>query len=453
MVKKLSTIACLTILLGLSGCGPSAEPTTPPPQAVPATTATTVTAEAPTTATAVTETVTEEPITTPITPTLPTVPPVITLTLWTAEPFSPAQADASGQILGQQIEAFSAAHPDVVVEYVLKKPYGKGGILNFLLTTSEAVPAAMPDLVAMDTIELKEAAQAGLLQPLDELISAELQEDLFPFAQQVGRFEDQLVGLQFETDIEHLIYNTNKLVEPPLTWTDVLTEGVSYVFPAGGREGLVNDAFIIQYLALGGQLVDETGQPALNAELVTQVLQFYKDAYEMGVIPSSVLEFKTLDDCWPVYLSAEVAMTNVSSRRYLADRDLLMYTRFASIPTRDGNVTTLSQGWAWAIVTSDPTRQALAAQLIEWLMEPENSVEWNLAAGHLPTRKAAFEVLGTEDSYYPFLSKQLEGARPRMAGVVYSEVSRVLQQGVEKVMTGQATPQEAAKAVIESIGK
>ncbi|NIO70729.1 MAG: hypothetical protein GTN71_17275, partial [Anaerolineae bacterium] len=53
-------------------------------------------------------------------------------------------------------------------------------------------------------------------------ISAELQEDLFPFAQKVGRFEDQLVGLQFETDIEHLIYNTNKLEEPPLTWTDVL---------------------------------------------------------------------------------------------------------------------------------------------------------------------------------------------------------------------------------------
>jgi ABC-type glycerol-3-phosphate transport system substrate-binding protein len=452
MIKNVTLAACLTILLILSGCGPFAEPTTSP-QPTPTTTAVTVTAEAPTTATATTATVTETLTTTPITATLPTVPPVITLTLWTAEPFSPAQADASGQILDQQIEAFTDAHPDVVVEYVLKKPYGKGGILNFLLTTSEAVPAAMPDLVAIDTIELKEAAQAGLLQPLDELISAELQEDLFPFVQEVGRFEDQLVGLQFETDIEHAIYNTNKLEEPPLTWTDVLTDEVSYVFPAGGRESLVNDAFIIQYLALGGPLVDETGRPALNEELVTQVLQFYRDGYELGVIPPSVLEFKTLDDCWPVYLSAEVAMTNVSSGRYLADRSLLMYTRFASIPTRDGNLATLSQGWAWAIVTSDPAQQALAVQLIEWLMEPENSAEWNLAAGHLPTRKAAFEVLGTEDSYYPFLSKQLEGAHPRPAGAVYSNVARVLQQGVERVITGEATPQEAAKEVIESIAK
>jgi multiple sugar transport system substrate-binding protein len=311
----------------------------------------------------------------------------------------------------------------------------------------------MPDLVAIDTIELKEAAQAGLLQPLDELISTELQEDLFPFVQKVGRFEDQLVGLQFETDIEHRIYNTNKLEEPPLTWTDVLTDGVSYVFPAGGREGLVNDAFIIQYLALGGQLVDETGQPALNEELVTQVLQLYRDGYEMGVIPSSVLDFETLDDCWPVYLSAEVAMTNVSSRLYLVDRELLMYTQFASISTRDGNATTLSQGWAWAIVTSDRARQVLAVQLIEWLMEPKNSAEWNLAARHLPTRRAAFEALGSEDSYYPFLSKQLEGAHPRPAGAIYSNVARVLQQGVEKVMTGEATTQEAAKAVIESMGK
>jgi len=202
MVKNVIVIACLILLLSLSGCSPFATPTTPPPQPAP-------------TATAVTST--ETPTTTPITPTLPTAPPVITLTLWTAESFSPAQADASGQILGQQIEAFTAAHPGVVIEYVLKKPYGKGGILNFLLTTSAAVPAAMPDLVAIDTVELDEAAQAGLLQPLDELISAELQEDLFPFAQEAGRFEGQLVGLQFETDIEHLIYNTNKLEEPPLT--------------------------------------------------------------------------------------------------------------------------------------------------------------------------------------------------------------------------------------------
>ena len=452
MIKNVTVVACLIISLSLSGCSPSTVPTTPPSQPVPTAAAMTVTAETPTTTTTVTVTA-EKLTTTPITTTIPTVPPVITLTLWTTEPFSPAQADASGQVLGQQIEAFTAAHPDVVVEYVLKKPYGKGGILNLLLTTSEAVPAAMPDLVAIDTIELKEAAQAGLLQPLDELISAELQEDLFPFAQKVGRFEDQLVGLQFETNIEHLIYNTNKLEELPLTWTDVLTEGVSYVFPAGGREGLVNDVFIIQYLALGGQLVDETGQPALNEELVAQVLQFYRDGYEMGVIPPSVLDFETLDDCWPVYLSAEVAMTNVNSGLYLADRELLMYTQFASIPTRDGNVTTLSQGWAWAIVTSDPARQALAVQLIEWLMEPENSAEWNLTAGHLPTRRAAFEVLGSEDSYYPFLSKQLEGAHPRPAGAIYSNVARVLQQGVEKVMTGEATPQEAAKAVIESIAK
>ncbi len=440
MAKNFTVVVCLTVLLNLSGCGPfSAPATTPPPQPTP-------------TAMAVTATAT--PTTTPVTPPFPTVPSVTALTLWTIEPFSPAQADTSGPILDQQIEAFTAAHPNVVVKYVLKKPYGKGGILNFLLTTSAAVPEAMPDLVAIDTAELKEAAQAGLLQPLDELLSAELQQDLFPFAQEVGRFEGRLVGLQFEADIEHLIYNTNKLKEPPLTWTDVLTEGVSYVFPAGGREGLVNNAFIIQYLALGGRLVDEeTGQPSLNQELVRQVLQFYKDGSEMGVIPPSVLQFKTLDDCWPVYLSAEVAMTNVSSSRYLADRKLLMYTRFASIPTRDGNVATLSQGWAWAVVTSDPTRRALAAQLIEWLMEPANSVQWNLAAGHLPTRRAAFEVLGTEDSYYPFLRQQLEGAHPKLTGAVYSEIARVLQQGVEKVLTEQATPQEAAKAVIESIGK
>jgi multiple sugar transport system substrate-binding protein len=359
--------------------------------------------------------------------------------------------DDTGQVLAQQWEAFQTAHPNVSIEYVLKEPYGKGGILNFLHTASQAAPTVLPDLVVLDTLELDEAAEFGLVQPLDHLVSSELQQDLFPFA--LHRDDGQLMGIQFEADVEHLIYNTNKIEIPPITWSEVLSDSVIYIFPGGGKGGLVNDAFLIQYLAAGGELLDKGGKPVLNKDALVEVLQFYQDGLEAGAIPPSVLEFEDLDDCWLVYVSAQAAMSNVSSARYLADRSLLKNTSFAAIPTRDGRVTTLNTGWALAMVTQDSARQVAAAQFIEWLLEPENNAHWNLTAGRLPTRQTAFEYLGTVDPYFPFVRQQLENVYLRPTASVYEKTGRALQKAVQDVLTGEASPQEAADAVITAVGK
>ncbi|HID87739.1 MAG TPA: extracellular solute-binding protein, partial [Anaerolineae bacterium] len=402
----------------------------------------------------------------------------ITLTLWTTEPFSPAQEGPSGEVLAEQVQTFMEAHPDVVVEYVLKKPHGKGGILHLLRATEAVLPQALPDIVVLDDSQLGEAARAGLLQPWDDLVAPELINDLFPFAQEAGRVDGRLVGLLFEADIEHLVYNTNKLEAPPLRWTDVLTEGGSYIFPAGGKEGAVNDAFLIQYLALGGRLLDEAGAPALDEGKVAQVLQFYREGRDKGVIPESVLEFHTLDDCWPPYLSAEVAASHVSSHRYLTDRGLLRNTAFAAIPTRDGVVVTIGHGWAYALVARDPARQAAAAQFITWLMAPENLAAWNQAVLHVPPRRLALAAMATHrladhrrepgdalshirakasteersvDAYTEFLKGQLEKARVRPSGPSCNTLARVLQRAVQDVLTGAATPEEAAAQAVAQL--
>jgi len=434
---KLIAILCSALLLatvGLAGCNLLPELSLPSQEEKP--TATTAPGE-----------VTPAVSPTPSPPTA--ISSAITLTLWTTEAFFPTEDSDSGQVLAQQWQAFETAHTNVTLEYILKKPYGKGGILDFLSTARAAAPTVLPDLVILDTLELDEATQAELIQPLDDLVSSEVQQDLFPFARR--SFDGQLMGLQFEADIEHLTYNTNKIDSPPMTWKEVLSDSVAYIFPAGGEGSLVNDAFLVQYLAVGGQLLDESGNPALDNDALVEVLQFYADGLEAGAIPPSVLEFEDLDDCWVVYVSAQAALSNVSSNRYLADRGLLKNTAFAAIPTRDGNAVTLSKGWALAIVTEDSARQAAAAQLVEWLLKPENNAEWNLAAGHLPTRQAAFDHLGMEDQYFPFVRKQLENVYPRPIDPAYEKIGRALQRAVQDVLQGEASPQEAADAVMTTV--
>ena len=59
--------------------------------------------------------------------------PVI-LTLWVPEEFATG-AEHGGDVLEKQIAEFQIAHPNITINYVLKAPYGKGGMLDWLSQT------------------------------------------------------------------------------------------------------------------------------------------------------------------------------------------------------------------------------------------------------------------------------------------------------------------------------
>ncbi len=382
----------------------------------------------------------------------PTEPkPAIHLTLWTVEPASPQAEGAAGRAFANGLRVFEETYHDVSVTVVLKNVSGKGNVLDYLRTASQVAPSILPDVVVLDTVDLASAAHAGIVAPLNDLASPLLTKDLLPAALRAGTVNGQLVGIPFEMDVEHLIYNTNKVATAPISWTDVVSSNVTYVFPAKGRNGLVNDAFLIQYLALGGRLHDDEGRLLLDEQPLRAALDYYRQGEQMGVVPSSVLDVSVPDDIWPSYLSAKVGMTHVNSHRFLIDRNVLHSTQFADIPTRDGIPLAIARGRVLAIVARDPARQAMAMRLIEWLMAPDGNATWNQATAHLPTRYAAFKLLANGDPYWFFLQHQLEIAVPPPAFPGYDQVGRVLQQAIVEVMTGEATPDAAAASAVAAV--
>ena len=97
--------------------------------------------------------------------------------------------------------------------------------------------------------------------------------------------------------------------------------------------------------------MDEDGKPALDPQALTEVLSFYQRGIESGAILTDVLEYETVENCWHKYLQAEVVMSNISSKLYLAGRGLLAVSRATAVPTRDGQAIALSEGYAWAMTT------------------------------------------------------------------------------------------------------
>jgi ABC-type glycerol-3-phosphate transport system substrate-binding protein len=381
----------------------------------------------------------------------PSAPSVITLTIWTTEAFSPTQAITSGQVLSQEAAAFEAAQPDVRLRFVLKKPYGKGGILDYLLTTQDVVPGLLPDLVVMDVDELPIAVQEELVQPLDDLLPNSLVADLYPFARDACTFDGRLYGLQFQADLDHLAYDTGRLTIPPSSWPGVLSNPGPYIFPAGGQAGLVNDDFLIQYLAVRPwPSEDSPNDPFLDADSLTAVLQYYQDGASRGIFPAAILDYHTTDDCWRDYLAGQAALTHVSAHRYLTDRGRLQSSAAAPIPAISGPAAAINRGWVLALITGDPVRQSAAVEFVTLLMAPEANATWNRVTNYLPTRQAALAYWDEGDGYTPFVHQQLQAARPRPPIPNYTRTAAALQQAVEDVLTGAATPEEAAEQAVES---
>ncbi len=379
------------------------------------------------------------PTRTPITDTS-----AMTLTLWTAEDLAPG-ATPAGRILRNQFDAFTAANPNIHIEIVLKKPYGKGGLLDFLTTTSAVVPDQLPDFATLDLSEVPLAASAGILQPLDPWLSPDVRSDFFPFANQAAYVQGKWVAVPFTADIEHLVYSKNAVRRVPQTWDDVLKQKATLLLPLGG-----DNAFLTQYLGIA-PLFDANNQLTLDVNAATQVLSFFKRAHDLGIVPDTAGGLKSSDEAWSVFAAGKAAMTQASASRYLTDRDKVPDATYAALPTRDGKVATVASGWAYVIVTNDPARRAIAGRFIQWMVQGEHLAPWLRAARRLPASRATMILSVDPIDYGTFLRDQMEHASYLPPTPAYGKAADAWRAAMAAVWKGQTTPEEAARGIAAAV--
>ena len=376
----------------------------------------------------------------------------MTLVMWTNEDYAPDSKFKGGEELINQIQGFEQDH-DMHVEVILKKRSGAGGLFDFLTTASIAASSVLPDLITLSAYDLYRAAQTNLVQPLDDLVSPELLDDQFDFATTLTQLEGTTLGVLYQADLQHLVYDTTAAEQAPRSWNDLYESEISFVFaPAAPSDG-VNDVILIQYLSLGGELEDASGQPHLDVERLGQALEFFQQAWQNDVIPASVLNLTDASNAWDIYRFSDAGMAQVRASSYLADRDELNNISFGNVPLKIAGATTVGHGWALAIVTQDPERQKMAAALIEHLLSLENNGTWTLNAGRLPARYSTFEMWDQDDPYLPFIRNLLAQAKPAPDPHLAAVVGGPLVEALTNVLNGQATPAEAAQAAAQAVAQ
>ncbi len=379
----------------------------------------------------------------------------IQLTFWTVEEVSPLREDEAGNFLETKLRLFERSNPDINVNLLVKKASGQGGILDFLRTSREVAPSVMPDVVVINEKDLEAVFADGLLQPLDGKLDRSIVQDLLPAARRMGTVKERLAGIPIGIEMEHTVYNTQIFTATPMIWTDIISKNRKYLFPAKGVNGLVNDVTLSHYFSAGGQFQDDEGGLKIDDNVLINVLQFYQTALDKLIIDETLLEASATEELWPRYLEGQTGLTQITVQQYLTDRDILENTTYAPLPVqaKDNIPVNVMHGWVLVLITDDVTRQDAALRLIESFLSTANNTTWNDINKSIPTRDTAYQAIAGDDPYWVFLTEQLNTARPEPGFADYDRVGRIIQQAVEQVLRGEATPEEATATAIDALAQ
>jgi ABC-type glycerol-3-phosphate transport system substrate-binding protein len=364
------------------------------------------------------------------------------LVLWTPEFFQPRD-ETSMVVLEDVYEEFRRNHPGVHLDLQTKAETGESSLFAYLRYAQSIAPTILPDVVLLNTQQLWQAAELGLIQPIPwDQISRN--SDFFQFARAAVTFQGQLIGVPYAADIMHLVYRAEQIAQAPTTWEEVMAAGSTYVMAVGKRD-YVNESLLLQYVGAGGQLLEDGTMS--NPEALTALFTFMTQAKNAGVLSERSMELKSVDESWATFLANEAGFADTSARLVLTQRQVLDNLGFAQIPTRNGAAVTLAHTWAFAILTPDPEQQQLALELIEQLLDPTVHSAWSKATLQLPTQMSAYTAWLDSSPYAEFLQRQLDVAIAIPNGRPFADFARRLQQAQESVLLNQVTVEDAVKLV------
>ena len=378
-------------------------------------------------------------------------------------------------------EQYEAANEGMTVELVPIEALEADYFTKLALMNQSAATA--PDVMYEDTFKVKSDAEAGYILPLDEYIDEWDDWEQFPDnAREAGAGDDgKIYGVPMGTDTRAIWYNKQLLADAGLTvpwepksWQDILdaAEAVKQKNPEtipfniysgkGQSEGASMQGF--QMLLSG---TEDTLYNSDEKKWVTgsqgfiDSLQFITDVYQgdLGPTPQQALDKNvgtTINSEWIPQNKLAMSLDGSWVSGTWLETGTTPWPEWndvmgvAAMPTQDGQGagrTSMSGGWTLAMGAK--TKNADAAwDFIETALDKDNSLDYDVAASQIAVRTD----VGTDPAYiesnptFEFFSELVKDTHFRPATSDYSKISNEITVAMEAVMTGQQTPEEAAKA-------
>ncbi|MEK6305134.1 MAG: extracellular solute-binding protein [Pantoea dispersa] len=377
------------------------------------------------------------------------------------------QAAYSENDIRAMTQAFQTAHPDVQVnlEFV---PYEA---LHDKIVAARGAGGNGYDVVLFDAIWPAEFSKFDLLQDVSSRISADEKEKIFPGAMNTVVFKGKTLGMPWILDTKYLYYNKAMLEKAgikdlPQTWQQVMDDAriikqkniVKYplVWSWSQAEALVCD-YTTLVSGFGGKFYNN-GKLDFSTPASLQAVKLMKSSLDEGLTNPASREYLE-EDVRKAFSNGDAAfalnwtymynMANDAKQSKVAGQVGIMPAP-GDAPNRFGAVNG-SMGLGIAKGSSHPEQ---AWQYISYMTS--QPVQNKYATLSLPIWKSSNQdpaVSKNQESLIAAADKSLNVMLSRPETADYSRLSNTLQQQLQQVLVGSATPEAAMQAVDKSAAR
>ncbi|MBS0896135.1 extracellular solute-binding protein [Pantoea dispersa] len=377
------------------------------------------------------------------------------------------QAAYSENDIRAMTQAFQTAHPDVQVnlEFV---PYEA---LHDKIVAARGAGGNGYDVVLFDAIWPAEFSKFDLLQDVSSRISADEKEKIFPGAMNTVVFKGKTLGMPWILDTKYLYYNKAMLEKAgikdlPQTWQQVMDDAriikqkniVKYplVWSWSQAEALVCD-YTTLVSGFGGNFYNN-GKLDFSTPASLQAVKLMKSSLDEGLTNPASREYLE-EDVRKAFSNGDAAfalnwtymynMANDAKQSKVAGQVGIMPAP-GDAPNRFGAVNG-SMGLGIAKGSSHPEQ---AWQYISYMTS--QPVQNKYATLSLPIWKSSYQdpaVSKNQESLIAAADKSLNVMLSRPETADYSRLSNTLQQQLQQVLVGSATPEAAMQAVDKSAAR
>lgn len=377
------------------------------------------------------------------------------------------QAAYSESDIRAMTQAFEKANPDVKVnlEFV---PYEA---LHDKIVAARGAGGNGYDVVLFDAIWPAEFTKFNLLQDVSSRISAEDKAQIFPGALKTVVFNGKTLGMPWILDTKYLYYNKAMLEKAgirdlPQTWQQVMDDAriikekkiVNYplVWSWSQAEALVCD-YTTLVSGFGGQFY-QNGKLSFSSPASLQAVKLMKSSLDDGLTNPASREYLE-EDVRKAFSNGDAAfalnwtymynMANDAKQSKVAGQVGIMPAP-GDAPGKAGAV----NGSMGLGIASGSTHADQAWQFIRYMTS--QPVQNNYARLSLPIWKSSYQdaaVMKDQESLIKAADTSLSVMLSRPETADYSRLSSTLQQQLQQVLTGGATPEAAMQAVDKSAAR
>lgn len=375
--------------------------------------------------------------------------------------------------MAQLIREFERQNPDIAI--VLDERPEVGSLVHDKYVTMLASGDPSVDIYSIDVIWPPEFAEAGWLEPLDDIFPPSEQEKYIPSMIDACTINGHIYGIPWHNDFG-LLYSRKDLLENggyevPETWYELVEAAQKlqkrdqslYGYSADwGREANLDCNFVEFLYSNNGTILDEKGKVVLNTPQAVEALQFMIDMINKYQVTMPGILSMDLEEGRVVFTEGNAVfhrnwlyVWDVSQQEGSKVKGKVIFSKLPHFP--GGKSASTLGGWNYAISAYSKHKEE-AKRFIKFAGGYEGQ---KIISLNNPYPPAIIDLYKDPDilKKYPHYPEFLEAAfttipRPKTARL--QELSEALQVELHSAFQGQKSAEQAiadlAKTIEEIVG-